>query len=69
MTANQLKDLENKIDELIALCEALNCENNALKSDVAGWDNERKDLINKNEMARSKIETMIDRLRAMESQV
>ncbi|MDG2047764.1 MAG: TIGR02449 family protein [Halioglobus sp.] len=69
MTANQLKDLENKIDELIALCEALNRENNALKSDVAGWDNERKDLINKNEMARSKIETMIDRLRAMESQV
>ena len=69
MTANQLKELENKIDELIALCEALNRENNALKSDVAGWDNERKDLINKNEMARSKIETMIDRLRAMESQV
>ena len=67
MTANQLKDLENKIDELIALCEGLNRENSALKSDVAGWDDERKDLISKNEMARSKIETMIDRLRAMES--
>ena len=69
MTANQLKDLENKIDELITLCEGLNRENSALKSDVAGWDDERKDLINKNEMARSKIEIMIDRLRAMESQV
>ena len=69
MPVNQLKDLENKIDELIALCEALNREHSALKSDVAGWDDERKDLINKNELARSKVETMIDRLRAMESQV
>ena len=69
MPVSQLKDLENKIDELIALCEALNRENSALKSDVAGWDYERKDLINKNELARSKVETMIDRLRAMESQV
>ena len=69
MPVNQLKDLENKIDELIALCDALNRGNSALKSDVAGWDDERKDLINKNELARSKVETMIDRLRAMESQV
>ncbi|MDG2272059.1 MAG: TIGR02449 family protein [Halioglobus sp.] len=66
MPVNQLKDLENKIDELIALCEALNHENSALKSAVTGWDNERKDLIDKNELARSKLETMIDRLRAME---
>jgi cell division protein ZapB len=51
------------------LCESINRENSAHKSDVAGWDDERKDLINKNELARSKVETMIDRLRAMESQV
>ncbi len=69
MTANQLKDLEHKIDELISLCESLNRENGALKADVAGWDDERKDLIDKNELARSKIEGMIDRLRAMESKV
>ena len=66
MPVNQLKDLENKIDELIALCEGLNRENSALKSEVTGWDDERKDLIDKNELARSKLETMIDRLRAME---
>jgi cell division protein ZapB len=66
MLGNQIKDLENKIDELIALCEGLNRENSALKSEVTGWDDERKDLIDKNELARSKLETMIDRLRAME---
>ena len=66
MAENPLKDLENKIDELISLCEELNCENRSLKSEVAGWNDERQDLINKNELARSKVEAMIERLRTME---
>ena len=66
MAENQLKALEQKIDELIALCSQLNRENQALKADSASWHQERKDLIDKNEMARSKVEAMIDRLRAME---
>ena len=37
MAVNQLKELEKKIDELIALCSELNRENQALKSDSAGW--------------------------------
>lgn len=66
MSSNQLKDLENKLDELIALCRELNLENGALKAEVAGWRDERKDLMDKNELARSKVEAMIDRLRSME---
>jgi cell division protein ZapB len=66
MAENQLKDLENKIEELISLCEELNRENSALKTEVAGWHDERKDLMDKNELARSKVEAMIDRLRTME---
>lgn len=66
MAKKQLKELEKKIDELIALCQELNRENQALKADNAGWHQERKDLIDKNEMARNKVEAMIDRLRAME---
>ena len=66
MAGNQFKDLEKKIDELIALCKELNLENGALKATIAGWRVERKDLINKNELARSKVEAMIDRLRTME---
>ena len=68
MTDNQLKHLEKKIDELIALCQELERENRALKDDQAGWRRERKDLIDKNELARNKVEAMIDRLRAMERQ-
>jgi cell division protein ZapB len=66
MAENQLKDLENKIDELVSLCRELNRENQALKADSAGWRDERQDLMDKNELARSKVEAMIDRLRTME---
>lgn len=66
MADDQLKELEKKIDELIELCRELNRENQALKADTAGWRSERQDLISKNELARNKVEAMIDRLRAME---
>jgi cell division protein ZapB len=66
MADAQLKELEKKIDELIALCQQLNRENQALKTDSAGWREERQGLIDKNELARNKVEAMIERLRAME---
>jgi len=66
MAEDQLKALEQKIDELIALCAELNRENQALKADSAGWLRERQDLIDKNDMARTKVAAMIDRLRTME---
>ncbi|RLA47313.1 MAG: TIGR02449 family protein [Gammaproteobacteria bacterium] len=66
MAENQLKVLEQKIDELIVLCNDLNRENQMLKTDSVGWHQERQDLIEKNELARTKVEAMIDRLRTME---
>ncbi len=66
MADNPLKELENKIEALISLCKELNRENRALKAQVAGWHDERRDLMDKNELARSKVEAMIDRLRTME---
>lgn len=66
MADKQLKALEQKIDELITLCNDLNRENRSLKAESANWQAERRDLIDKNELARTKVEAMIDRLRAME---
>jgi cell division protein ZapB len=66
MAENQLKVLEQKIDELIELCNDLNRENQMLKTDSAGWHQERQNLIDKNELARTKVEAMIDRLRTMD---
>jgi cell division protein ZapB len=66
MAENPLKELEKKIDELVTLCQDLNRENQALKMDSAGWFQERQDLMDKNELARKKVEAMIGRLRTME---
>ena len=66
MAENQLKVLEQKIDELISLCNDLNRENQTLKADHASWQRERQDLMDKNEVARNKVEAMISRLRTME---
>lgn len=68
MADSQLKILEKKIDELISLCSDLNNENQALKADSASWNNERESLVVKNDLARTKVEAMLTRLRAMEHQ-
>ncbi len=67
MADNELQVLEQKIDELIALCDQLNRENQSLKADNAGWQSERQDLMDKNELARTRVEAMINRLRTMEN--
>lgn len=66
MVDKQLRALEQKIDELIALCHELNRENRALQAERVNWRRERQDLMDKNEMARTKVEAMLDRLRTME---
>ena len=66
MADPQLQSLEQKIDELITLCRQLNRENQSLKADMAGWQAERQDLMDKNELACTRVEAMINRLREME---
>jgi cell division protein ZapB len=58
--------LEQKIDELISLCADLNRENFSLKADAFSWEQEKQDLIDKNELARNKVQAMISRLKALE---
>lgn len=66
MDEQEHKSLEHKVDELIMLCERLNNENNALKNKASNWTFERAKLIEKNELARAKIEAMITRLKSLE---
>ena len=68
MAETQLKILEGKIDELISLCNDLNRENQSLKADSVNWLNERQSLVDKNDLARTKLEAMLGRLKAMEQQ-
>jgi cell division protein ZapB len=62
-----LKALEEKIDQLIALCAQLNRENRALKEENLNYQQERRDLIAKNELARARVEATLQRLRSMEA--
>lgn len=68
METQQFKLLERKIGDLIALCEQLDRENRVLKTTANDWQQEREQLIQKTEIARSKVEAMIIRLKAMEKE-
>ena len=59
---------EEKLDRLIELCQQLKQENQVLREREAGLVGERSQLIEKNEMARQKIETMINRLRNLSAE-
>jgi cell division protein ZapB len=67
MSDDALKALEDKIDQLIALCAQLNRENRSLKEENLGYQQERRDLIAKNELARARVEATLQRLRSMEA--
>lgn len=62
-----LKKLEVRIDELIRTCERLKDENQSLRSHQTTLMAERAQLIEKTELARSRVEAMITRLKAMET--
>ena len=62
-----LAALEVRVDELIRTIDNLKSENTALRSQQDNLINERSILIDKTEQARARIESMISRLRAMET--
>ena len=66
MLAEDLRALESKVDDLIELCEALANENRALRDRNRAWAVEKSDLVERNELARSKIDALIDRLKSMD---
>ncbi len=62
----QLTRLEQQIDELLVLTQVLSKENRALRAQQKNWSTERAKLIEKNELAKSRVESMITRLKALE---
>ena len=60
------RTLEEKIDHLIRICNRLADENRALRDQQTSLIAERAALVEKSELARSRVEAMITRLRAME---
>ena len=68
MDKPDLLALEAKIDELIQRCQIVTDENRMLREEQASLLQERQVLREKTALARSRIEAMIARLKAMEAE-
>lgn len=61
-----LKRLEQRVDDLVGVCDQLKEENRTLKQRQDALTTERASLLQKNEQVRARVEAMIGRLKAME---
>ncbi|HQU16845.1 MAG: TIGR02449 family protein [Chromatiales bacterium 21-64-14] len=62
----EFRRLELRVDELVRLCERLKAENQALNARLDVLSQERAQLVQRNDLARSRVESMVTRLRTME---
>jgi cell division protein ZapB len=67
ITEDDLKRLEARVDELIQANMRLRDQNNSLLSTQDSLVAERAELIEKTEMAKTRVEAMITRLKSMET--
>lgn len=63
----ELKDLENKLDQLIEQYTHVKNENSSLKIKQDSLVREKAKLLEKTTLARTRVEAMITRLKAMEN--
>jgi len=66
VTEQELRKLEVRLDELVTSIERLKQENRSLRDQQDNLVSDRANLIEKNEMAKTRVEAMINRLKAME---
>lgn len=66
MDSEDLKNLEQRIDQLIGACDRLKQENHDLKSSQGGLAEEHAELTRKTKQARERIQSMIERLKTLE---
>lgn len=66
MSNQDLLELESKIDELLTEFKRLEQEKRLLQAEREAWKTERAKLIKQNQLARSRVEAMIERLKSME---
>jgi cell division protein ZapB len=62
-----LAEIARRVDQLVAVIERLSDENRSLRQAQDQLVAERANLLAKNEQARSRVEAMIARLRALET--
>ncbi len=68
MTDINLKSLEDKVDALIQLYSTTRKENQMLRENEKRWQNERNQLLDKNEVARVRLEKVLQRLKTLQQE-
>jgi len=58
--------LEIRVDDLIQKCDQLNIENQSLKENNQELSETQQSILKKNNLAKSKAETILERLRSIE---
>jgi len=66
VTEQELRKLEVRLEELVDTITRMKEENRSLRNQQESMVTERAGLIEKNELARTRVEAMIGRLKAME---
>ncbi|MFN3579745.1 MAG: TIGR02449 family protein [Pseudomonas sp.] len=66
MEEPDINTLTLKVAQLIDLCDRLQQHNQHLLAQEKSWRDERLQLIEKNDLARQKVEAMISRLKSLE---
>ncbi|MEX1199048.1 MAG: TIGR02449 family protein [Pseudohongiellaceae bacterium] len=66
MNDENFNTLNEKIDALIALCAAMKQENQLLRANEHNWQTERQQLLENNRKAKSRLETVLTRLKSLE---
>ena len=67
-TEQQLRQLEARVDDLLRISARLRQENHSLHEREAKLVEERAQLLKKNDVARSKVEAIISRLKSLEQE-
>lgn len=66
MSEDSFQSLHAKVDELIDLCAEMKKENQLLKASENSWKSEREKLLEKNQETKSRLESILGRLKAMD---
>ncbi len=67
ITNIELQKLETRVDDLLQTCSKLVNENKSLRRQQETLVTERANLVEKNRLARTRIEAMITRLKSLET--
>ena len=69
MDTHAIQQLEQQVDELLRTSRRLREENLLLRSQQAAWLTERAQLVEKADVARSRIDKMVSRLKELDSEL